>query len=573
MRAKLTVATAMGVGLALSLSACGGSSGGGKTSSSASKSGSSTSSSGGSAASLPPSAYTHAAYASVKQGGTLTGEIAQLPANYNNYQANGLLGDTQTIQNPLTPAGGGFTFNPDGSYKVDPDYVTSAKVVASSPTKIEVKLNPKGVWSDGKPITYTDELNNWKALNNTNKAFEPATTSGWDQITAVTKGSSNYDYTVTFKTAYSDWVGYVYPVLPSTVTDTPAHFNTTWATKQYPTNGPFVISKIDSSAQVITETPNPKWWGRKPKLDKIVWRVIDQSSIGQSFVNKELDVVDTQANADVIKQASGRSDSTLMKSGGLNWTHVTMNDSKPPFNDVNVRKAVAYGIDRTTFAKVVQKGLTVPPQTQGNGILMPGQKGYVDNFGTAYPYSTSKADALLKQSGYTKGSDGYYAKGGQTLSFAMLVPSGTPTNAQRAQLVQTFLQKIGIKVTLNTVPTAKYFSDYIQTGNYQATSFTWQGGLLPVSSSEPIYYPADGGSNYSKITGPNQGKLWTKALSNLDPTSRLKDIDAIDKDLTSYVAIIPLATSPLIWGVKKGIVNYGPTQFETIDWTQVGYTS
>ncbi|UIJ34166.1 ABC transporter family substrate-binding protein [Allobranchiibius sp. GilTou73] len=573
MRAKLTVATAMGVGLALSLSACGGSSGGGGKSSSAT--GSSKSSGGGSTAGagLPSSAYTKAAYSSVKQGGTLTGEVSQLPTNYNNYQANGLLGDTQTIQNPITPAGGGFNFNADGTYKINPDYLTSAKVVASSPTKIEVKMNPKGVWSDGKPITYMDEVNNWKALNGTNAKFEAATTSGWDQIASVTKGATNYDYTVTFKTAYSDWVGYIYPVLPSVASDTPTHFNTTYASKQYPTNGPFVISKIDASAQVITETPNPRWWGRKPKLDKIVWRVIDQSSIGQSFVNKELDVVDTQANADVIKQASGRSDSTLEKSGGLSWTQLTTNDSKPPFNDVNVRKAVAFGIDRTTFAKVVQKGLTVPPQTQGNGILMPGQKGYEDNFGAAYPYSTSKAEALLKQSGYTKGSDGYFAKNGQTLSFAILVPSGTPTNAQRAQLIQTFLQKIGIKVTLNTVPTAKYFSDYIQTGNYQASSFTWQGGLLPVSSSEPIYYPANGGSNYSKITGPNQGKLWAKALSDLNPTSRLADIDAIDKDLTSYVAIIPLATTPLIWGVKKGVVNYGPTQFETIDWTQVGYSS
>lgn len=565
MRGKLTVVTATGVGLALSLAACGGGSSG--TKSSAGGGGGSKSSA---AASLPASVYTKVAYDQVKPGGTVTGMVSQLPATYNNYQANGLLGDTQTIQNPIQPAGAGFIYNADGTYKPDPDYIVSAKIVSQDPQKIEMKLNPKGVWSDGKPITYMDMVNNWKAMNGTNAKFEPASTTGYEDISAITKGATPYDYTVTFKKKFSDWVGFVYPVLPTVASDTPDHFNKTYNTKQFPTNGPFVISKIDASAQVITETPNPKWWGRKPKLNKVVWRVIDQNSIGQSFVNKEIDVVDTQANADVVKQATGRTDATMMRSSGLQWNHLTMNIRKAPFNDVNVRKAIAFGIDRQTFTKVIQKGLGVPPQTQGSFILMPGQKGYTDDFGDAYPYSVSKAQALLKTAGYTKGSDGYFAKGGTTLGFSITVPSGTATNAQRAQLIQTLLKTVGIKVTVNTVPTAKYFTDYVQIGNYQAVSFTWQGGSLPVSSSEAIVYPANGGSNYTGYTGPNEGALWNKAISNLDPTSRLKDVQAINKDLTSYVAFVPIATTPYIWGVKKGIVNFGPTQFETIDWTQVG---
>ncbi len=562
MSGKMTVATAMGVGLALSLAACGG---GGSDKPTTSKA-----AGGGKAASLPASIYTKMAYDKVKDGGTLTAQVQNMPSNFNNFQANGLLGDTQTIQNPITPSGIGFIYNPDGTYKPDPNYIVSAKVVSDSPQKIEVKLNPKGVWSDGKPITYMDQVNAWKSMNGTNTKYEPAATTGFEDISAVTKGATPYEYTVTFKKKFSDWVGFVYPWLPSVVTDTPEHFNKTYEKKQYPSNGPFVISKYDASAQIITETPNPKWWGRKPKLQKIVWRAIDQTSIGQSFVNKEIDVVDTQANADVVKQATGRTDATMLRSGGLQWNHLTMNIRKAPFDDVNFRKAVAFGLDRETFTKVVQKGLGVPPQTQGNIILMPGQKGYTDDFGKAYPYSKSKAEDLLKKSGYTKGSDGYYAKGGTPVGFSIVVPSGVATNAQRAQLIQTLLKQVGIKVTVSTVPSAKYFTDYIQNGNYQAASFTWQGGSLPVSSSEAIVYPAKGGSNYTGYSGPNQGKLWDAAISNLDPTSRLKDVAAIDKDLADYVALIPIATTPLIWGVKKGVVNYGPTQFETIDWTQVG---
>lgn len=564
MRGKVRLSTAIAVAVALSLSACSGSSGDKPNKSKALVVG------GDKAVGLPSSVYTKMNYDQVKAGGTLTAQVQNMPENFNNYQVNGLSGDTLTIQNPITPAGLGFTYDSVGSYTPDPDYIVSAKVVSESPQKVEVKLNPKGVWSDGKPITYADELNSWKAMNGTNKKFEPAATTGWEDIKAITQGATPYEYTVTFKTKFSDWAGFVYPWIPSVVTDTPEHFNTTYQKKQYPTNGPFVVSNYDAAAQVITQTPNPKWWGRKPKLGKIVWRAIDQTSIGQSFVNKEIDVVDTQASADVVKQAAGRTDATLLKSGGLQWSHLTMNIRKAPFNDVNVRKAVAFGLDRDTFTKVVQKGLGVPPQTQGNFILVPGQKGYTDDFGKAYPYSKSKSEDALKAAGYTKGGDGYYAKGGKQLGFSIVVPSGVATNDQRAQLIQTLLKQVGIKVTVNTVPSAKYFTDYLITGNYQAASFTWQGGLLPVISSEPAVYPADGASNYTGYTGPNQGKLWTAALSNLDPTSRLKNIQAVDKDLTSYVAFVPIATTPLIWGVKKGVVNYGPTQFETIDWTQVG---
>ena len=76
-------------------------------------------------------------------------------------------------------------------------------------------------------------------------------------------------------------------------------------------NGPFVVSSIDENAGVVTETPNPKWWGRKPKLDKIVMRVVNQDSLGQAFANKEINLLDTQANPDVLAQAEKRSDAVI----------------------------------------------------------------------------------------------------------------------------------------------------------------------------------------------------------------------------------------------------------------------
>lgn len=557
--AALVAATAAAV---MTVTACGGG-------------GSSSSSSGGgggddNGAVLPNTAWKKASYDSVKQGGTLTQAVSQLPYNYVFQQANDGLGDTVTIEGPTVL--GGTIFDPDGTWKVDPNTVESAKILSKSPLKIEVKLNPKAVWSDGKPITYTDMVNSWKALNGKNAKYEILSDQGWKDISAITKGADEYSYTITWSKVNADWPNYIYPAYPSVVTSTPAAFNTGYAKKMFPSNGPYVISKIDANAGVVTETPNPRWWGRKPKLDKIVYRVISQDSLGQAFANKEINLLDTQANPDVLAQATKRPDAEIQKSGGLTWTQLTFNASKGPLADVHLRKAVAHAIDRTTMIAVVQKQLGVKPSVQNSVVYVPGQAGYKNVADTEIGYSLKDSAAEMKEAGYTKGSDGMYEKDGKPLSLSITVPSDTPTNAQRAQLIQGFLKKAGIAVKLDTVPTAKYFGDYVTTLNYEMTSFSWQGTPFPVSTTQSLFDPVKSGQNYTGITDPRLAPLWDKANAELDPAKQQALVTDIDKAIYDYVPMVTLGTTPTIWAAQKGLVNAGAAQFEVPDYTQVGFT-
>ena len=557
MKAKRTAVLAVGAALALTVSACGSSS----DSSSGDNNG----------AVLAQTAWTKASYDSVKQGGTLVQAVSQLPDNYNYNQINGTLGDLATVQYPITSYTG-ITFKEDGSWEVDKNYIESAELTSKSPETITVKLNPKAVWSDGKPVNADDMISYWKALNGSNKAYEVSATNGLEDIGSITQGADQFEYKIVYKKVNADWPNYMYPALPKSVSGSPEAFNTGFVKKQYPSNGPYVISNIDQNAGVITETPNPKWWGRKPKLDKLIFRVVDQASLGQAFANKEIDVLDTQANADTQAQAKKRADVQIQRSGGLTWTHLTMNAKRPPFDNDHVRKGVAEAIDRTTMAQVVQKGLGVKPVTQGSTIFVPGQKGYQDNADKILPYSPKKAEAEFKAAGYTKGSDGLYVKDGKPLSFAITVPSDTPTNAQRAQLIQGFLKKVGVTVKLNTVPTAKYFEDYVTPLNFDAVTFSWQGTGFPVSSTQSLFYPVDSGQNFTGQGDQSLGDLWTKANGELDPTKQLALANDIDKKIYELGAMVTIAPTPTIFAVKNGIVNIGASQFQTPDYTQVGYT-
>jgi peptide/nickel transport system substrate-binding protein len=559
-RKKSLALVAVTATAALTLAACGGGSGGGGGASGSSNYG----------AVLPNSDFARASYDDVKQGGTLVQSVSQLPYNFNQLQANDGLGDTATIEGPVASQTG-IKFTPTGQWEVDPDYITSAKLVSKSPEKIEVKLNPKAVWSDGKPITYTDVVNFWHVFNGSNPKFQIISDAGWRDVGSIDKGATDYDYTITYKKVNADWPNSMYPSLPSSLTTDPKAFNTGYVKKMYPGNGPYIVSNIDSNAGVVTETPNPRWWGRKPKLDKIIFRVVNQDSLGQAFANKEINVLDTQANPDVLAQAQKRTDATIQKSGGLEWTHVTINGVKPPLNNVHVRKAIAYAIDRETLVAVVQKQLGVKPSVQGSVIYVPGQAGYKDVSAQEIPYSLSKSAAELKEAGYAKGSDGMYAKDGKKLALTITVPSDTPTNAQRAQLVQGFLQKAGIGVKLDTVPSAKYFDDYILKLNYDMVTFSWQGTAFPVSTTQSLFNPAKAGQNFTGITDPALGPLWEKANAELDPKKQQEIAHEIDKTIYDYVPIITLGTTPTIWAVEKGIVNIGASQFEAPDYTQVGF--
>ena len=67
--------------------------------------------------------------------------------------------------------------------------------------------------------------------------------------------------------------------------------------------------------------------------------------------------------------------------------------------------------------------------------------------------------------------------------------------------------------------------------------------------------------------------MWEEANAELDADARLKLADGIDQKLVELFTTLPLFPEPYAWGVRKDLVNYGPVQFETIAWENVGFAS
>ncbi|MEV7931625.1 ABC transporter family substrate-binding protein [Curtobacterium sp. NPDC089185] len=569
MRIKTTAVLATAAAAALVLVGCSGGGTAGESSSAVAQS------------SLKSTGWTSADRDSVKDGGSLTLPIDSAPANFQISNLDSGTVDDQTIAGVYLP--GFIQFKENGDWEANPDFADSVKLTKDSPQTVEIKINPKAVWSDGTPITEKDVAANWKALNGTNPAFAPLATNVWEDVESVEQGSDERDVVITFKKTNADWASVLSGIYPAWAVDTPDHFNKAWAKgpyaadgKTFVSGGPYILKSFDANGGVLTFEKNSKWWGDTPKLDTIVFKTVSRDGLAQAYANKELDAFNLYGSADNLKTANSRSDSKIERSLGTTWRHVTLNGTSEVFKDKEVRQAFAQSLNRKVLAQAILSPVKSPGDVLNNMVYLPGQKGYEDDASKVYGYSVEDAKKKLQDAGYTIGSDGYASKGGKELDVRFVIPSDNQNSANIAQLVQQQTKAAGFKVTIDTVPTDDFFTKYIttETRDFDATYFAWQGTPFPVSSLKSIFYPADAGQNYAGVTDDSLGDAWDKANAELDASARIKDAQAIDKKIVAVAGTIPLFAEPYAWGVRKDLVNYGPAQFQSssVKWQDVGYT-
>lgn len=555
----------LGVG-ALVLSACAGGSG-------------SPSASPTEAPQLPLIGYERTDPADLVDGGTLNLAVSSDPTSEGSWNVNHADANNVDTQFVLAPTVGTLAIaTEDGSWEPDPNYATSIELTSEEPQVVTVKLNENAVWEDGTPITAEDYKATFAALSDAEQ-FNIIPSPVFAAIGSVDV-VSDFEFTVTFSETYADWPQFALTAAtPAAIASDPTAFNTGFTSEPVPSSGPFMFDQIDNDAKISTLVPNPNWWGENtPKLDTITFKVIAQEALPQAFANDEIDFLEIQT-PDALEIASGKSGALVQRSGGVTWSHLTFNGQAAPFDDLNVRKAVASAVDRELIARVANEPLGAPATTLGDWIFMPGQNGYVDTFGEMYPRDLEAAAGYLEEAGYTQGEDDSWTKdGGEPLSFGIVVPAGTQSNINRALGVQDSLAELGIEVSVDEVPATDYFTE-ISNGEFQAVTFGWQGTLFPVASAQSIYTPAqefgdESGQNYSFITDDRLAGLWAEANAELDEDARMAKAKEINEVIAEFLPSVPIYPYPEVVATDAGLANFGTATFitHTFDWSAVGYT-
>lgn len=560
---KLTALAAATAALAMLLAGCGAGNGNG--------------SSNASSATEPPagidSSYTgdlpmpkvterydnHQSRDNVKDGGTLTLSIVEIGPNWNYLSSDGNTGYMSELWSWYQPSLL-MTDQVNGSpVKVNPDFLTDMKLVSKDPMVVQYDINPKAKWNDGSDIDWTAFKATWEAQNGSNPDYNPPSTDGFDRIASVEQGDSPKQVKVTYKTPYYPWQE-VFGALVNPKAADPKTFTQGWV--KNPHNewaaGPYKVDSFSDSQ--VTFVPNEKWWGNKPKLDKIVYKQMADTASLNAFQNGEIDAVEASTKDD-IKAIRSVKDAQLRIGYSTKTRVLEYNGKSKPLDDLQVRKAITQAFDVNTYNSVQFQGLNWKAEQPGSELLLPFQKGYENNLPAEAKYNVDNAKKTLEADGYKMGKDGYYAKGGKTLEISFTFFGDDATQQALANAYQAMMKKAGIKVKVVNVAESK-FSDTVSSGNYQVLPMAWQApSAMTFVVSAPQLYTSDGPSNFSYVGSKKIDELVKKAGSLSDYDEQTKAVNAAEKEAFKLYGTIPVSNPASYLGAKKGLANYGPSGF------------
>ncbi|NCW47499.1 MAG: ABC transporter family substrate-binding protein [Actinobacteria bacterium] len=465
----------------------------------------------------------------LKQGGTLTLPILYPPIQYNISHPDGNDADVSTMMGMTLPSL--IYFDSAGKLQIDKNYVSAFEQTKASPQTLRIVLNPKAIWSNGKKITLADFVGHWKAMNGKDEAYQVVSTQGYEDIKSVKAGANANEIIVTMSKGYPDWQSLFSGLLPASLTKDAATFNDAWRTKPGLGSGPFIFESANADQTTVVWKRNPKWWGAKPLLDKVIYRSIPPSAQYAALANNEIQYMDLATDANSLKLARANSKLQVHDVPGVGtWEHIDINSKNPILADANVRRAITVALNRQVIAEA-NTGLFVKnPVVKNNRTFYEGQACHVDASGKYGKKNTALADELLDKA-------------------------------------------IGIDLQLREVPRADYFSKYVDVEklDFELVTFAWTGSSFPIGGSMNLY-AKDSNQNYAKDSVSTElDAIIKKAASELDPVKRCALANQVEKALWNVGYNIPLYMWPGTSATVKSLANFGSFGPTSLDWTKVGF--
>ena len=419
------------------------------------------------------------ASAAAGPSGTLTIGTYEEPANL-----NPILGPSQTftglVEGPMDP--NLFSLTPQG--QLQPDLVTAVPSQANGGVSknnlvYTFHLRPHVRWSDGAPFTAQDVIETWKLL--VNPHVNAVTTEGFTDIKSMT-APDPLTVVMTLYKPYAPflstcWSNSEVAIIPAHVFDKvpPSQVNYfQYNVDPTPTLGPYKFVSW-THAQSIVETVNPYYWGPKPHIQKLVFQIIpDQNTLLSALQagNINLYYFAPVTQLSTLKSMKGVTVYEYNQGGPGEWAQLNLHN--PILADVNVRRALEYGIDRQAIVKYVWNGLaTLSADTQG-----PAQWSF-DPAVKPYPYSPKLAEQLLQKDGLKVGPGGIRVKNGKQLVLTYSTTAGNTWRAETEQIVQQELQQIGVKIVVHNCPANTFFGTILYKGQFQIAEYQATPGPDP----------------------------------------------------------------------------------------------
>ncbi len=410
-------------------------------------------------------------------------------------------------------------------------------------------------FQDGRPLTsadakYTLDLVFSRDFAKSASFYEGSGTSKKSLVARVDAP----DARTVVVTLTKPWVGLLSNLVPVSIIPKDSYE----AQKTHPLGtGPFKFVQYDTSQQVLDLEAHHEYWEGPSAIQTLRVRVVsDMNALQAELRAGRVDIapLPTSLSPDAIKLLSQDPNLQVRQFTGSNLALLTFNTSQPPLNEVHVRQAIAYAIDREGMIRDLLLG-----QGKLAHSILP-EDSWAYTMGRTYSFDPAMSKRLLDEAGF-KDPDGDGPQmrfGNKPLVFKI---SGSSVAARNyAGVIYGYLKAVGVNVSIETSEQNALF-DQLRYGQFQIAYGQWVGG-----NQDPIFYkdlfataeiptqerPA---RNRSRYSNPELDALLEEAVRTWDRQNARELYTKIQDIVSRDVPVLPLWYQANIVIAKKNVGN------------------
>jgi peptide/nickel transport system substrate-binding protein len=327
-----------------------------------------------------------------------------------------------------------------------------------------------------------------------------------------------------------------------------------WLASNTATFGPYTVESFDPGKQVRL-VANKNYFRGQPKVANVVIRAVPDAASRLQLV--ESGGVDITSGLSFDQQSSLKSSKAadLQRMLYPSITTFVLNVKVKPFNDVRVRQALSYAVDRNAILQSVYRGFgTAATDFFHDDFGVTGVEGITRD--------PAKAKALLAEAGYPNGFP---------LTLSYNVANVGPESEQIAVLLRSQLKEVGVDVKLDNIASGADFD----AGKRSGKLTSWLGTSLPLVP-DPAYYLAvfystGGLTNQSGYSNPALDKAEKDILLTPPGADRMAKVKAIDEAMVADMPAVPLIDSQKFFAFRKAVSGLFSSSQGHIDYASLSF--
>jgi peptide/nickel transport system substrate-binding protein len=321
------------------------------------------------------------------------------------------------------------------------------------------------------------------------------------------------------------------------------HPTGTFATQNPIGTGPYMLSSW-SIGNKLELVPNPHYWGPKPTLTRVIFRPIgDTAARLQALQSGEIQGMDGVNPAD-FGTIKGNAKLKLLQRAPFTVGYVGINQSIPPMNNLLVRQALAYGLDRRTVATAFYGGQGSP----ANQFLPPALFGFAKEGVPQYSYDPNKAKSLLQQAG---------------LQLPVKIDFWYPTNVSRPympdpqrnfQAFQASLQQSGFQVVAHSAPWRPDYRGAVGVGKAQVFLLGWIADFADPADFLNVHFGSH--TDQFGFDNPTLFNMLAKADAEPNYAKRVKLYQQASIYVMKFLPVVPYVWVSSAVALEKNVQGY-----------------